>query len=303
MATVDKLKISIVVLNYNGYKDTIECLESLNQLEKDNHEVEIIVVDNHSTDNSPKILSKIKGIKFIENTQNLGYSGGNNVGIRKGLEDRADYILILNNDTTVDSRLLVNLLSSPRVNDIICPKIYFSKGFEFHKKRYKENELGKVIWYVGAKIDWQNIIGVHRGVDEVDKGQFSKREQIDLATGACFLAKREVFEKIGFFDEKYFLYLEDMDFCVRAKRANFKIVFEPSAIIWHKNAGSSGSGSDLQDYFITRNRLLFALKYAKLRTKIAVLRHVISQIANPTKRKAFFDFLVCNFGKGSFINK
>ena len=115
------------------------------------------------------------------------------------------------------------------------------------------------------------------------------------------LVKKEVFEKIGFFDEKYFLYLEDMDFCVRTLKAGFKILFEPKAIIWHKNAGSAGgSGSVLQDYFITRNRLIFAFKYANLRTKLAVLKQTLSQINIPAKRKALVDFATFNFGKGSF---
>ena len=118
------------------------------------------------------------------------------------------------------------------------------------------------------------------------------------------LVKKEVFEKIGYFDEKYFLYLEDMDFCVRAEKAGFKIFFQPRAVIWHKNAKSTGgSGSSLQDYFITRNRLLFAVKYAKLRTKIAVFRQIASQFQDTIKRKALIDFLKFNFGRGSFHEK
>ena len=93
-----------------------------------------------------------------------------------------------------------------------------------------------------------------------------------------------------------------MDFCVRAKKAGFKIIFEPKAVIWHKNASSSGgSGSQLQDYYITRNRLIFAFKYANFKTKLALLRQMISQIRNSIKRRAFFDFLRFNLGKGSYI--
>ena len=92
-----------------------------------------------------------------------------------------------------------------------------------------------------------------------------------------------------------------MDFCVRAKKAGFSIVFEPRAVIWHKNASSSGgSGSKLQDYYITRNRLLFAFRYAKLKTKLAVFRQVLKNIDNHIRRKAFWDFITFNFGRGSF---
>ncbi|MBI2594623.1 glycosyltransferase family 2 protein [Candidatus Curtissbacteria bacterium] len=296
------MKIAIVVLNYNGLADTLECLESLKKLKKDGFEIITIVVDNNSQDGSPGTFSKLRRIVFIKNNQNLGYSGGNNVGIKLALRRGADYILILNNDTLVDQDLLVNLTRATKYADIICPKIYFAPGFEFHKDRYPKSDQGRVIWYAGGRIDWQNILGIHFGVDKVDHRQFSKRKEIDLATGACFLAKRKVFEKIGFFDEKYFLYLEDMDFCVRAKKAGFKILFEPKAVLWHKNASSAGgSGSPLQDYYITRNRLLFAFKYASIRTKLAVFRQTLSQIGNSTKRQAFLDFLKGKFGPGSFI--
>lgn len=294
------MKVTIVILNYNGLSETLECLESLKSLNKDSLKIIKIVVDNGSKDGSINVLSKIKDIKLLENSENLGFTGGNNLGIQKALDLKSDYILVLNNDTLVEPDLLINLIKAAKYAPIVCPKIYFAKGFEFHKDRYKKSELGKVIWYAGGKIDWKNIIGVHDGVDQVDKGQYSKRRYIDMASGACFLAKKEVFEKIGLFDEKYFLYLEDMDFCVRAKIAGFKIIFEPAAIVWHKNAASSGgSGSSLQDYFISRNRLIFAFRYAKLKTKLAVFRQILSKISNKAKRKAIIDFVTSNLGKGS----
>lgn len=297
-----KLKIAVVVLNYNGLENTLECLESLRKCDTGSHEAEIIVVDNNSQDGSQEALGKLKDIYLVQNADNLGYSGGNNVGIKKALSLGADYIFVLNNDTLVDKNILINLVHAASAGDIISPKIYFAPGFEFHKERYSSRDRGKVIWYAGGAIDWANIIGRHLGVDEVDKGQFARRHQIDLATGAAMFVKRAVFEKTGLFDEKYFLYLEDMDFCVRAKKAGFKIIFEPAAIVWHKNASSSGgSGSPLQDYFITRNRLLFAAKYAKLKTKLAVLRQILGQINQKTKRMALLDFATFNFGKGSFL--
>lgn len=296
------IKIAIVVLNYNGLENTLECLDSLKRIDKKGFNSEIIVVDNASTDGSTEALSKIKDIHLINNLTNLGFCGGNNIGIKEALKRGVSHVLILNNDVIVKEDFLSSLLKIKF--DIASPKIYFAAGFEFHKGRYKKEDLGKVIWYAGSKIDWQNIIGVHVGVDEVDRGQFKKSCQIDLATGACMLVKRAVFEKIGYFDEKYFLYLEDMDFCVRAKKAGFKIFFQPQAVIWHKNAKSTGgSGSNLQDYFITRNRLLFAVKYAKLRTKIAVFRQIASQFQDTIKRKALIDFLKFNFGRGSFHEK
>lgn len=295
------MKIAIIVLNYSGLKNTLECLSSIKKLDKNRNLIEIIVVDNNSNDGSQETLKKIPDIKLIQNKENLGYTGGNNVGIELALKGQAEYIVIINNDTILDPLFLKNILSATKNGDIISPKIYFEKGYEFHKSRYARSQLGKVIWYAGGQIDWQNIIGIHLGVDEVDSGQFSKSKEIDFATGACMLVKREVFEKIGFFDDKYFLYLEDMDFSVRAKRAGFRIRFQPKAVIWHKNASSvGGSGSKLQDYYISRNRLLFAAKYAKLRTKIAVFKQVLGQLRKPNVRIAFFDFITLKFGQGSY---
>src|SRR3989344_2003161 len=296
------MKLAIVILNFNGLDDTLACLDSIKKLIDDGIGVETIVVDNFSSDGSQEALSKIKDINFIQNQDNLGYAGGNNVGIKYALKRRADAVLILNNDTIVEPKLILNLVTVLDQGDVISQKIFFAKGFEFHKMRYSPKDLGKVIWSAGGEIDWSNVLGKHLEVDEVDRGQFRTSKQITFATGACIFIKREVFEKIGYFDEKYFLYLEDMDFCVRAKNAGFKIIFEPSAVLWHKNALSSGgSGSTLQDYFITRNRLLFAFKFASIRTKFALFRQILGQIRSPIKRKALADFLTFNFGKGSYI--
>ncbi len=298
---MNQLKISIVVLNYKGSGETLECLESLRRCSRGNHDVETIVVENGSDDGSVEAFAKIKNIQLVANDKNLGFSGGMNSGIRYALKRNADYIIILNNDTIVDKNLVLNLAKLAQSADIIAPKIYFAPGFEFHKDRYKKQDRGKVIWYAGGSIDWKNILGIHTGVDEIDKGQFAKPKEIDFATGACMLIKKEVFEKIGFFDDKYFLYLEDMDFCVRAKKTGFKIKFSPDAILWHKNAISSGgSGSKLQDYYITRNRLLFAAKYVDLRTKITALEQIVSLSKDPIKRSALIDFLTFKLGAKRF---
>ncbi len=302
MAAMDRLKIAIVVLNYKGLNETLECLESLRRCAKGNYDVQIVVVENGSGDGSAEALANVKDIHLLVNDENLGFSGGMNSGIKYALKRNADFVVILNNDTIAEKSLITSLAKSAQYADIVAPKIYFAAGFEFHKARYKKADLGKVIWYAGGYIDWQNILGRHIGVDQVDRGQFASSKEIDFATGACMLIKEEVFQKIGFLDDKYFLYLEDMDFCVRAKKAGFKIAFSPKAILWHKNAISSGgSGSKIQDYYITRNRLLFAFKYAKPRTKIAVLKQIILHSSDPVKRRALIDFLTFKLGAKRFI--
>ncbi|MDP2649429.1 MAG: glycosyltransferase family 2 protein [bacterium] len=299
--------VFVVILNFNGGKNTIECLESLGEVSRRNFDLRIVVVDNGSSDDSvEEIRKKFENIVIIENLGNLGFTGGSNEGIRYALSGGADYILLLNNDTIVDSDLVENLFktgfSDANIGGVV-PKIYFEKGYEFHRKRYKKEDLGKVIWYAGGIMDWENLIGKNRGVDQVDHGQFGKSEETELSTGCCFLVKCQVFKKIGLFDNNYYLYYEDADLSQRIKKAGFKIVYEPKAILWHKNAESSGgSGSDLQDYYITRNRLLFGMTYAPFRTKIALFRESLSILKSGRhwQKKGVLDFYFRELGRGSF---
>jgi len=300
--------VFVSLLNFNGRKNTLECLESLKKINTAGFKLTILVVDNNSAellDLEDDLRGEIK-IKVIKNENNLGFSGGHNVGTRYALKNNADYVLILNNDTYVDPNFLTELLKTAKEDKnfgILVPKIYFAPGFEYHKDRYAKNEQGKVLWYAGGKMDWGNVIGSNRGVDEVDKGQFDKIEETEIATGCCMLTSREVFEKTGYFDEKYFLYYEDADLSVRTKNKGFKIVYIPKSIIWHKNAGSvGGSGSELQDYYITRNRLLFGFRYASFRSKSALLRESLLLLFKGRKwqKRGVIDYCFDKFGKGSY---
>lgn len=278
------MRIATVILIYGKSPNLEECLASLKSAKHPGIDNKIIVVDNSK--------------------DNTGYSGGNNRGISQALAGGAEAVLILNDDTKIDKSFIsemVKALSDKEVG-LIAPKIYFYPGFEFHKDRYKPKELGKVIWYAGGMIDWDNCLGVHRGVDEIDAGHYQRKEETGFATGCAVLIRREVFEKIGLYNEEYFLYLEDLDFSVRALRAGFKIIYQPAAVVWHKNAQSGGFGSGIHDYFFTRNRLLFGLKYASVKTKFALVRESIRVFlrGNSWKRKGVIDFYLRKFGKGSW---
>ena len=307
------MKVSIIILNWNRKKDTVECLESIENLQISGFELEIVVVDNASSDGSQKAVEQIfkkiakKNVscKQIRNKANLGFAAGNNVGMKYALDSGADYLLVLNNDTEVDKGLIKKLLEiankHPKAG-AISTKIYFAKGFEFHKNRYKKQDLGKVIWYAGGDMDWDNVYGSNHGVDEVDKGQFEKTKETDFATGACVLLKDEALENVGLFDEKYFMYLEDADLSQRLKKNGWEVLYTPKTDIWHKVAQSSGIGSDLNDYFITRNRLLFGMRYAKCRTKIALVRESFKLLLTGRKwqKSGVRDFYLGRFGKGSW---
>ncbi len=291
------------MVNWNGKTDTIKCLDSLEHASKPKSlSVSIIVVDNGSSDNSAEeIRKKFSSIDIIENNENLGFSGGNNIGIKKALKDGADFIWLLNNDTRVDEyalQALVDSFADEKVG-IAGSKIYFSPGREFHKDRYDKSEQGKVIWYAGGLIDWANMYASHRGVDEVDHGQYDATVETPFVTGCSMMVRREVFEKIGLFDERYYLYLEDLDFCIRGKHAGYGLVYNPQSIVWHNNAGSSGVGSELHQYYMTRNRLLMGMRYASARTKFALMREGVQFIINGPRirRKAVIDAITGKFGK------
>lgn len=309
------LSVAIIVLNWNRFEDTKECLLSLAKIEKSNFEFEVFVVDNGSYPEEVYMLEDLinsldpRNLKvcLVKNKKNLGFAGGNNVGMKIAIKKLADYVLILNNDTYVKKDFLKNLIDvavSDSKIGALTPKIYFAKGYEYHKVRYKKADLGRVIWSAGGDIDWSNVYASNHGVDEVDKGQFDQLQETDFATGACVLYKKEALLSSGFFDERFFLYLEDTDLSLRIKKNGFKILYVPNAVIWHKVAQSSYIGSNLNDYYITRNRLLFGFRYAPIRSKFALFRESMKFLIFGRKwqKKGVIDFYIGNLGKGSFTN-
>ncbi len=304
--------VYIVILNWNRQEETIECLLSISKsLKIKGFQLRIVVVDNASTVDDAEVFNGFRfegsqlSTELVRNSSNLGYTGGNNAGIRYAIDNGADYVMILNNDTKVDSNLLTELLkaaqSQPHAG-IFSPKIYFFPGGEFHKERYSKSDQGKVIWAAGGEIDWQNMYGINRGLDQVDTGQFDTLEQIDMASGCCILLTRKAIQSLRGFDDRYFLYYEDVDLSIRAKRAGLEIWYVPTAKLWHRNAGSSGTGSDLHDYFISRNRLLTGLQFAPLRTKFALIRESAKLLitGRPWQKRGILDFYLNKFGKGSY---
>lgn len=294
--------IWIITICYNSGEETKSCINSLLKLNKKDFNVFLLVIDNGS-----KIPLKLnyKDVEIVRSEKNLGFTGGNNLGISYAISKGADYILLINNDTIADPDLLTELYSvylTDKNIGITCPKIYFQKGCEYHKERYSEKELGHVLWFAGGGIDWKNAISYHRGMDQVDIGQYNKNEYITFSTGCCMFFSRAVANKVGLFDNQYFLYVEDADLSVRLIKSGFSILYVPNAKLWHINAASSGSGSFLHDYFLTRNKLLFGMKYAPFRTKIALLREGIKLFFYGRKwqKIGIIDYFTKKLGQGSW---
>lgn len=308
-----KPKVALIILTTNALSMTKEQLLDIAQLDMHGIEAECIVVDNWSSDGTEAALKNYKlpnmAYKFIQSGANLGFAGGNNVGIKDALKREFDYVILLNNDLILPKDVVYQLVDymqkNPEVGEA-SPKMYFAKGYEFHKDRYSDSEKGKVIWYAGGLIDRDNIYTSHRGVDEIDHGQYKKTEETDMANGACVIIRKETLEKIGLLDASFFLYWEDADFSERVRRAGFKVMYFPGTHLWHKVSSSTGgSGSPSNDYFLTRNRFFFAMRYSSPKTKFAVLRDTIRLVflGRRWQRWGAIDALICRKGMGQWKHR
>lgn len=289
----------IIIVHYGRISDTFECLKSIYS---DKTAPPALLIDNSLNPALTDTIRIFKKVKLLSPVKNLGFAGANNFGIKKALDLGAGYVILLNNDTLVPNdffRKIIEFASKTHDAGLISPKIYFANGYEYQKGKYRDEDLGKVIWYAGGIIDWENIYASHRGVDEVDRGQYEQIVETDFATGCAVLIKKEVIDKIGFMDENYFLYYEDADYSQCAKKKNWSVIYYPHAFVWHKNALSSqGSGSPLHQYYQTRNRLYFGFKFAKFRTKFSLIKESISHFGfGEIKRKAVLDFYLHRMGK------
>lgn len=299
--------IVISILHFNNNSDTIACLDSIQGLDTSGLTILTYVLDNGSDTEFKVDLGKFKKINLqvVRNNYNSGFTGGHNLVYGKVQDKQFDYFLILNNDCILEKGSIVSLVNAlgPSKVGAAVPKIYFTSGYEFHKQRYSNKEKGRVFWYAGGYIDWGHVQSRHIGIDEVDRGQYDTTTKIDFATGACLLLKKEVIKATGLFDERYFLYFEDADLSTRIIKKGFQISYVPSAVVWHNNAGSSGSGSELHDYYLTRNRMLFGMKFAPLKIKMHLIKESFRFLIKGRlwQKRGIKDYFTHNFGKGSFI--
>lgn len=278
-------KVSIIILNWNGWEDTIECLESVYQINYSNYQV--VLVDNNSKDKSLEKIGEYldgqnpirseyyeynndnKPIKLfdlenyndsidnslivIKNPENYGFAGGNNTGINFAMERlQPDYILLLNNDTVVDKNILKEMVETGNSMEnigFIGPKTLF-----YGKQDIIQEAGGGYVDYGQCKVE-------EIGFNEVDDGSLDYYIEPDYIGGACLLIKAEVIEKIGPLDSNYFMYWEDVDWCITGQENGYKSAYEYKAVIWHKYGSSSEN--QFKMYYLNRNRLYFMRKHAK----------------------------------------
>lgn len=286
-----KIKTSIITINYNGLADTCALIESI----PFNEDMEVIVVDNASDhQEADTIAEHYPQVKVIRSDRNLGFAGGNNLGIQAA---QGDYILLINNDTLLhDANIpaLVSRVESSSDIAIACPKIRFAWGD--HPIQFAGyTQLSKV-----------TVRNRAIGFGEADRGQYETAHPTPYAHGAAMLIRKEALTKVGLMPECYFLYYEELDWSLMFTRAGYQIWYEPQCTVYHKESQATGQASPLRTYYITRNRLLFVrrnnrgilrwLSYAYLMAAVAprdIVRHITKGRADLVKAtcKALTDFM------------
>lgn len=245
-------RVAIVVLTWNGREDLLECLHSVGRLDYRN--VETVVVDNASTDGTAgAVRARFPSATVVSNRANLGYAGGNNAGMRFCADRGAEFYFLLNNDIVLDPGCL---------RELVAVAERHPEGGMFGPKTYRYG-LGRVLDFVGGVIEWNSGGTRNIGCGEEDTGQYEEVRAFDFMNGHALLVRKSVADRIGPLDEEYFIYNEETDWCVRARKAGFTSLYAPRALVWHKVSRSPLSM--VRDYLLVRNRILFMRKNASRR--------------------------------------
>lgn len=270
------IQISIITINYNGLANTCALIETI---PFNDYPLEVIVVDNASSEDEATLIEqRYPQVKVIRSKKNLGFAGGNNLGIKAAL---GKYLFFINNDTFFrpqDSNLqhLIDRLESDTKIGMVCPKIRFAWGT-------------CPIQFAGytplSRITLRNNA---IGFGEEDLGQYDNAHSTPYAHGAAMMVKRETVEQAGMMPECYFLYYEELDWSMMIRRAGYDIWYEPTCTIYHKESQSTGQDSALRTYFITRNRLLFAKRNQQGATKFLTYIYLIALVASKDILKQTF---------------
>lgn len=280
-------KVYIIVLNWNNWNDTLECLESI--FCSTHPDFEVVVVDNGSTDGSEEKIRAWAGdrrLVILQAGSNLGYSGGNNIGLRYALE-RGDfsYVWILNNDTIVDENALLKMVEMAESDEKIG--MVGSNLLNYDRPEVLQTAGG--CWI----IPWAG------NTVPITEGGFPYEP--DYISGASLLVKKAVLEKIGLLDEDYFLYWEDVDWGVRARRAQYRLLYCPESSIRHKEGGAGGGMTPITDYYWTRNGLMFTMRYYPWFLPLVFVAYLIKFTLVRTVRRQPHNFMAFLRGAKSFL--
>lgn len=263
-------RITIIILNWNGWRDTLECLQSVHKINYPNFDY--LVVDNASTDGSvAQLRQAFPDAPILETDKNLGYAGGNNAGIAHALKAQPEFILLLNNDTIVDGEIL---------NAFVEAADRFPKAGMFGAKMYYYSQP-ETIWALGGGMwDADRVFFSHVAQDQLDRDCVHKDIfAIDYVIGCALFCRSDMIRDIGMMEEAFFLNFEEMDWCFRARKGGYGLYAVPGAKLWHKiSASFGGEQSPLRMYFIVRNELLWARRHLPPRERMKVARNILRDL-------------------------
>lgn len=266
------MHLAVITVVYNKYQNLADFFTSFDKQTDKNFHIYIADLSSAPQDvQLPSYATLIKG-------KNGGYAYGLNLGLSEALAADYSQFVFINDDVTVAPDFVEKASKSiaDHPGSLIGGKIYYYPGCEYHKERYTAADLRKVIWYAGGSIDWAHAQAQHRGVDEVDTGQYEQIEETGFITGCLMVFDVALIQKAGRMDESYFMYYEDTDWNVQILRKGSALIYDPTLVIWHKNSQSTGgSGSDFHTKYQRKNLVKFGLRYAPLRTKIHLIKNYL----------------------------
>lgn len=295
-------KVTSIVLTWNSADYIETCIDSLLD---SGYKTDLLIIDNNSSDNTRELITcKYPSLKLINTGENLGYAGGNNIGILEAITNNADYIFILNPDARIAKNCITSMvgrIESDTELAGVSPKIYY--------------EGSNDIWFAGSVIKWHSGVTTQPGGR--DEGQFDSVQYTERLNGCAMLIKTSVIKEFGLMDNNFFLYYEESDWTVTFTEANYRLGFEPSAMVWHAVSSSTGGhSSTLYHYYMTRNKLYFVHKHHPLMIPVVFTFMIFDsclQILIVIKRsnlrraflisraisKGYFDYFTRRLGKQS----
>lgn len=260
MSNSNRPLVAIVILNWNGWRDTRECVSACRKLEWPNFR--ILLVDNHSTDGSVELLRRsCPDLEIVETGANLGFAGGNNIGIQQALNLGADYIWLLNNDAMPAPGALAPLVDTLQKHPsaaCAASKIYY-------------HDDPQRIWFTGGAWSRRHLRLRQQGAGQIEQGQFDDVREIGSVTGCSMLIAADKIKTVGMLAEDYFLYWEDTDWSARAQKQGYQLLLAPGSHVWHKVSATITPRSALQYYYYIRNGLYFCCRHDPLSLPLLLL--------------------------------
>jgi GT2 family glycosyltransferase len=269
-------RVLVIVLDWNGASDTLACLTSLATV--DYPTFDVLVVDNGSRQSvAPAVRARFPAVRCIELPTNLGYAGGNNVGLRHALADGYDYAYVLNNDTVVEPGALRAAIAAARRTDaaVVGGKVVALDD-------------PSRLWMTYGRVDYRQSLVALEGWGEPDRGQYDATRDVEWVPGCALLFSSRALADVGLFDERFFAYHEDVDWCTRARKRGWRVVFEPAAVVRHRGNATLGGAVYVspRKYLSARSTILYARKHASVLQKAKLGLSIVATLPFVFLRRA-----------------